>query len=113
MSQRAFHLERRETRRLIGRTNRRRTELEVVPALRTDRRAVENDRLAVRTIPCLAHHARRHLASDHQRIASEPCARPAYLPALSDQPKSALPRMRDPAATVSTAAFRSPLMTPV
>src|SRR5690606_20909961 len=77
-----------------------RVEAQVVLALRAHARAFENRRLAVRARACPAD---RTPTGAHE----------SDLAPFSSQPNSARPRMREPAATVSEPALRSPLSTPV
>src|SRR5690606_30965190 len=94
-------------------------EAQVVLAARADDRTLEDRRPAVRTGAGRARVGRRPRDANHATLA--PLLRSARLVveeepepdfAPSSKPKSTLPRMRAPAATVSEPAFTSPVMLP-
>src|SRR5690606_1588063 len=82
-------------------------EAQVMPARRAHARALENRGPAVRTGP------RGSRCSWPDRGHAAVLLRSDDLAPRSSQPNSAWPRIREPAATVSDPALRSPLSTPV
>src|SRR6478609_1135724 len=115
MPDRAFDAKRRRRfERALGHV---RIEADVVLALRTDVRAFEDRRLAVRTGPCRA--GGTGALRPRTRCAHEPDPFSAPLrcdfdeEGFSSQPNSTWPRLREPPATVSEPALRSPMRTPV
>src|SRR5690606_10887651 len=88
-------------------------EAQVMPARRTDARAFEDRRLAVRAgarRTCRARPGVAHEASSRSALSALPLD---FGASLSPQPHSTWPRMREPAVTVSEPALRSPSSVPV
>src|SRR5690606_21235237 len=93
-------------------------EAQVVPARRAAHGALQDRGLAVRTGARGTGRARPAVAHDAVAVSALASAFASCLPPLagarssvSSQPHSIWPRMRDPAATVSVPALRSPLST--
>src|SRR3546814_6017090 len=109
MADLAFHVERGDG---LRRLRVRRIEAQVMPARRTDARAFEDRRLAVRAGArgtCRARAGVDHETSSRSALSALPLD---FGASLSLQPHSTWPRIREPAATVSVPALMSPLSAP-
>src|SRR3546814_10111889 len=109
MADLAFHVERGDG---LRRLRVRRIEAQVMPARRTDARAFEDRRLAVRAGArgtCRARAGVAHETSSRSALSALPLD---FGASLSLQPHSTWPRIRTPAATVGVPALMSPLSAP-
>src|SRR5687768_12122976 len=106
---RAFYLQRRIAG--LGTLQGRLVEAQVAAASRAHAGAFEDGGLAMRAGACRARGARTRCTHE-SRLASVLPLVGLPVAALSSQPNSICPRIREPAATVSEPALRSPVSTP-